>query len=76
MGKADFKIIGWGWMYLSTVLDNYSRYAIAWKLCSTMQAVGCGIGTCRLVFDGMPRPAISADVSSMALNTPTWSQRR
>jgi len=27
-----FKIIGWGWMYLSTVLDDYSRYIIAWKL--------------------------------------------
>ena len=33
-----FKIIGWGWMYLSTVLDDYSRYIIAWKLCSTMRA--------------------------------------
>ena len=33
-----FKIIGWGWMYLSTVLDDYSRYIIAWKLCATMRA--------------------------------------
>jgi putative transposase len=33
-----FKIIGWGWMYLSTVLDDFSRYIIAWKLCSTMCA--------------------------------------
>ncbi|WP_346034103.1 IS3 family transposase [Erythrobacter westpacificensis] len=33
-----FKIIGWGWMYLSTVLDDYSRYIIAWKLCTTMKA--------------------------------------
>jgi putative transposase len=33
-----FKIIGWGWMYLSTVLDDYSRYIIAWRLCSTMRA--------------------------------------
>ena len=24
-----FKIIGWGWMYLSTVLDDFSRYIIA-----------------------------------------------
>ena len=32
-----FKIIGWGWMYLSTVLDDYSRYIIAWKLCTTMR---------------------------------------
>jgi len=31
-----FKIIGWGWYYLSTVLDDYSRKIIAWKLCTTM----------------------------------------
>jgi len=30
-----FKIIGWGWYYLSTILDDYSRYIIAWKLCTT-----------------------------------------
>jgi transposase InsO family protein len=34
-----FKIIGWGWYYLSTVLDDYSRYIISWELCSTMKAV-------------------------------------
>lgn len=33
-----FKIIGWGWYYLSTVLDDYSRYIVAWKLCSGMGA--------------------------------------
>jgi transposase InsO family protein len=33
-----FKIIGWGWYYLSTVLDDYSRYIIAWKLCTSMRA--------------------------------------
>jgi len=31
-----FKIIGWGWYYLSTVLDDYSRYIIYWELCSNM----------------------------------------
>ena len=31
-----FRIIGWGWYYLSTVLDNYSRYIIAWKLTASM----------------------------------------
>jgi transposase InsO family protein len=25
-------------MYLSTVLDDFSRYIISWKLCSTMRA--------------------------------------
>jgi len=33
-----FKIMGWGWYYLSTILDDYSRYVIAWKLCTTMKA--------------------------------------
>jgi putative transposase len=32
-----FKIIGWGWFYLSTILDDFSRYVVAWKLCTTMQ---------------------------------------
>jgi putative transposase len=39
--QMDFtylKVIGWGWFYLSTVLDDFSRYIIAWKLCTTMKA--------------------------------------
>ncbi len=31
-----FKVIGWGWYYLSTVLDDYSRFIIHWDLCSNM----------------------------------------
>jgi putative transposase len=40
MWQTDFtylKIIGWGWHYLSTILDDFSRYIIAWKLCTTMK---------------------------------------
>lgn len=33
-----FKIVGWGWYYLSTVLDDYSRYIVHWELCSNMKA--------------------------------------
>ncbi len=39
--QTDFtylKVIGWGWFYLSSVLDDFSRYIIAWKLCTTMTA--------------------------------------
>ena len=39
--QTDFtylKVTGWGWFYLSTVLDDFSRYIVAWKLCTTMSA--------------------------------------
>jgi putative transposase len=39
--QTDFtylKVIGWGWFYLSTILDDFSRYILAWKLCTTMRA--------------------------------------
>jgi transposase InsO family protein len=32
------KVIGWRWIYLSTILDYYFRYVAAWKLCTTMRA--------------------------------------
>ncbi|MFY9837832.1 MAG: IS3 family transposase [Xanthobacteraceae bacterium] len=39
--QTDFtylKVTGWGWFYLSSVLDDFSRYIVAWKLCTTMKA--------------------------------------
>ena len=39
--QTDFtylKVTGWGWYYLSTILDDYSRYIVAWKLCTNMKA--------------------------------------
>ncbi len=41
MWQTDFtcpKIIGRGWYYLSTILDDYSRFIIAWRLLPTMCA--------------------------------------
>lgn len=32
-----FKILGWGWYYLSTVIDDYSRYIVHWELCENMK---------------------------------------
>ena len=37
--QADFtyfKIISWGWYYLGSILDDHSRYIIAWKLFTSM----------------------------------------
>jgi putative transposase len=39
--QTDFtylKVTSWGWFYLSTVLDDFSRYIVAWKLCVGMAA--------------------------------------
>ncbi len=60
--QTDFtylKVIGWGWYYLSTVLDDFSRYVIAWKLCTTMRA-GDVTDTLELALDasGCDRPTV------------------
>ena len=37
--QTDFsylKVVHWGWYYLTTVLDDYSRFIIAWELCKNM----------------------------------------
>jgi transposase InsO family protein len=28
----NLKVTGWGWYYLSTVLDDFSRYIVAFRL--------------------------------------------
>ena len=33
-----FKVVGWGWYYLSSILDDFSRFIITWELCTTMAA--------------------------------------
>ena len=33
---TQFKVVGWGYYYLSTILDDYSRYILAWKLTTGM----------------------------------------
>ena len=32
-----FHIIGWGWYYLSTILDDHSRFIVHWELCKAME---------------------------------------
>lgn len=33
---AYLKVVGWGWYYLVSVLDDYSRYILAWRLQTDM----------------------------------------
>ena len=38
--QTDFTylpVVGWGWYYLSTVLDDFSRRILGWKLSATMR---------------------------------------
>jgi transposase InsO family protein len=35
---TQFLVIDWGWYYLSTVLDDHSRYILAYRLSPTMNA--------------------------------------
>ena len=35
---TQFKVIGWGWYYLCTILDDFSRYILAWRLSTNMAA--------------------------------------
>ena len=58
--QTDFtylKVTGWGWFYLSTVLDDFSRYIVAWKLCTTMSAadVTATLELCKPRGSTMPR---------------------
>jgi putative transposase len=53
-----FKIVAWGWYYLSTVLDDYSRYIIAWELRPNMTAE-----------DVMPSIQRALQISGLSKNT-------
>jgi len=33
-----FKVVHWGWYYLATIIDDYSRFILAWRLCTGMSA--------------------------------------
>lgn len=33
---TQFMVMGWGWYYLCTILDDFSRYILAWRLAPTM----------------------------------------
>ena len=80
--QTDFtylKVIGWGWFYLSTVLDDFSRYIIASKLCTTMKTedVTDTLWRWRSRLRGWPRHGsfIGRDcypITARATSPPTW----
>lgn len=55
--QTDFtylRVTGWGWYYLSTVMDDYSRYIVSWCLCTGMAA--------KDVFDTLRDALVVADL--------------
>jgi transposase InsO family protein len=47
---AHFKVVDWGWYYLVTVMDDYSRFILSWELKSDM-AAGSLIDVVQLAVD-------------------------
>ncbi|MGW8180830.1 MAG: IS3 family transposase [bacterium] len=74
--QTDFtylKVIGWGWYYLSTILDDYSRYIIAWKLFTTMSSDDV-IRTLDLAVDatGINQPTVKHKPRLLSDNGPCY----
>jgi transposase InsO family protein len=75
------KVIGWGRFYLSTVLDDFSRYILAWKLCTTVKTDdGTDTLDLALLASGLEqvevahRPRLLSDNGSsyISVNLATW----
>jgi transposase InsO family protein len=68
-----FKVLGWGWYYLSTVLDDYSRFIVAWRLCTSMKAtdVADTLDQAR-TFTGMDRVKVKHKTCLLSDNGPCY----
>ena len=68
-----FKIIDWGWYYLSTVLDDCSRLIRAWRLCSGMAASGVSAKlAAALAFAGLERAKVVHRPRPLSDNGPSY----
>ena len=84
--QTDFtylKIVGWGWYYLSTILDDFSRFIVAWRLGPTMRTddVTATLEQA-LAFAGLdhaaPRPKLLSDngASYISAELTGWLEKR
>ena len=80
-----FRVVGWGWYFLSTVMDDYSRYIISWRLTTTMAATDV-TDTLKdaLMVTGLPEARVRHKPRRLSDNGPcylsgelkTWLKRR
>lgn len=77
------RVIGWGWISLSAILDNFSRYIIVWKLFTTMK-LGADTLEVALVTSGLdranvvhkPRLSLTYDSSYTTRNLAAWKKKQ
>jgi putative transposase len=84
--QSDFtylKIVGWGWSYLSTILDDFSRFIVAWRLGPTMRTADVTATIEQaLSFAGLernaPRPKLLSDngASYVSGDLAGWLEKR
>ncbi len=68
-----FQIVGWGWYYLETILDDHSRYIVHWKLRPTMNATDVTeLIDEALVISGAGRPRIRHRPRLLSDNGPCY----
>jgi putative transposase len=66
-------VVGWGWYYLCTVLDDFSRYILAWRLAPHMAATDVQ-DTLQLALDktGIPRIQVKHRPRLLSDNGPAF----
>ena len=68
-----FKIIGWGWYYLTTELSDYSRFIISWRLCTSMGATDVSNKLDdALAFTGLDEVKVRHELRLLSDNGPSY----
>jgi putative transposase len=68
-----FRVVGWGYYYLVTVMDDYSRFVLAWKLQTDMTADSL-IEVVQLAVDATGMTEVPAERRWLGLCVPSFSR--
>ena len=69
------KVVVWGWFYLSTVLDDFSRYIIAWQLCTAEDVTAMLKMALEAAGPTASRVTLSTKRARASLHLPSLSQK-